>query len=75
MRLLAASQSGAAASVSLDTIRGVLEQKKVGDAWGKPIILRQQGDRVVLISAGPDQQFDTGDDILQYVTTRKLIQE
>lgn len=40
------------------------------DAWGTPLILRQRPDSVDIISAGPDFQYDTEDDLIVSIRYR-----
>lgn len=66
---LAASVKGRDDSrLALSVFEQVIEQKRFQDAWGKRIELRQDASgQVVLVSAGPDGRFDSGDDVLQYI--------
>lgn len=47
-----------------------LNQGEYTDGWGNEILVSQEVDRYVLFSAGPDQTYGTGDDILQTVSLR-----
>ena len=66
---LAASAKGLEDSQqALSAFEQVIAQKRIQDAWGKQIALRQDATgQVVLLSAGPDGRFDNGDDVLQYI--------
>ena len=66
---LAASAKGLEDSQqALSAFEQVIAQKRIRDAWGKQIALRQDASgQVALISAGPDGRFDNGDDVLQYI--------
>ena len=66
---LAASAKGLEDSQqALSAFEQVIAQKRIQDAWGKQIALRQDASgQVALISAGPDGRFDNGDDVLQYI--------
>ncbi len=48
-----------------------LNQGEYTDGWGNEILVTQEVDRYVLFSAGPDQTYGTGDDILQAVDLRQ----
>ncbi len=47
-----------------------LNQGEYTDGWGNEILVTQEVGRYVLFSAGPDQTYGTGDDILQTVSLR-----
>ncbi len=54
-------------------VTGFIEKMNQGeytDGWGNEILVTQEVDRYVLFSAGPDQTYGTGDDILQAVELR-----
>lgn len=40
------------------------------DGWGAPILLRQEPDSLALLSAGPDLEYDTEDDIIAKIRYR-----
>ncbi len=58
---------------ALSTFRQELERKSFNDAWGGTIILRREAGQLVLISAGPDGEFDNDDDILQFTPVDTLL--
>jgi len=47
-----------------------LNQGEFTDGWGNEILVTQEVNRYVLFSAGPDQTYGSGDDILQAVDLR-----
>ncbi len=54
-------------------VTGFIEELNQGgytDGWGNEILVTQEVNRYVLFSAGPDQTYGTGDDILQTVDLR-----
>jgi hypothetical protein len=54
---------------ALSIFKQQLEQKQVKDAWGTPIVINEDAaGQFVLVSAGPDQQFNSNDDILQFIS-------
>ena len=53
---------------ALFVFRQVVARAKVKDAWGTAIAIQEDAaGQVALVSAGPDERFDSDDDILQYI--------
>jgi hypothetical protein len=53
---------------TLEQIRATVEQRLKGpenDPWGNPYVLEREGDRVYVVSCGPDGKKGTDDDIVE----------
>ncbi len=53
-----------------NTIAGLIsksDNEEIRDAWGSPVVVEREADRVVFLSPGPDGRTKTDDDILQMV--------
>ena len=70
LKLLIVAQGRADNNTAVTEFIERLNQGKYYDGWGNEILLTQEVDRYVLFSAGPDQTYGTGDDILQAVNLR-----
>ncbi len=43
---------------------------KAADAWGNPLILRQEPDSLAVVSTGPDLKYETDDDVVTKIRYR-----
>lgn len=69
LKLLLAAENSAQDNAVTDFI-ATLNGGEYNDGWGNGIRVMEEVDRYVLFSAGPDQTYNTGDDILQAVNLR-----
>ena len=70
LKLLIAARGDAGNNAAVNEFIEKLNRGSYTDGWGNEIRITQEVDRYVLFSAGPDQTYGTGDDILQLVDLR-----
>ncbi len=70
LKLLIVTKGNADNNAAVTGFIEKLNQGEYTDGWGNEILVTQEVDRYVLFSAGPDQTYGTGDDILQAVDLR-----
>ena len=68
LKIILVSEDSDARSQQLRKFIEKFNGGQVPDAWGKPILIEDQVDKYMLISAGPDKAYETDDDLLQPVS-------
>jgi len=80
LNAIAAALKGAASSPALDdpelalaVVKSLVERRRFADGWGTAIVVRRDATgQVALVSAGPDREFDTADDLLRYIDLNEI---
>ncbi len=66
-KLVVAAGNEALINQTIDGLITNSENEEIRDAWGGPIVVDRESNRVVFVSPGPDGRVKTDDDILQMV--------